>query len=84
MPGVEVVGQRRAGRLPAEQPAGQRERGVGDGTAALAAEAGIAVFRVSFERWVTALPADPPAGDAVPQFVDVVRECLSELRAVTA
>jgi AcrR family transcriptional regulator len=30
-----------------------RERGVGDPTASLSAEAGIAVFRVAFERWTT-------------------------------
>jgi AcrR family transcriptional regulator len=32
--------------------AGLRDRGVADGDAALAAETAIAVFRVSFERWV--------------------------------
>jgi AcrR family transcriptional regulator len=53
-----------------------RERGVGDPTAGLAAEAGIAVFRVGFERWVANL--DGPGLDVV------MREGLAELRAVAA
>lgn len=51
-------------------------RGVGAVTAALAAEAGIAVFRVAVERWVH--DAD---GRTLPQIVD---ELFDELRAVTA
>lgn len=64
-----------------------RQRGVGDPTASLAAEAGIAVFRVAFERWVAVLPAEsdatPIASTDVPLFLDVVHDCLAELRAVT-
>lgn len=53
-----------------------RSRGVGDPAAALAAEAGVAVFRVGFVRWV----AD---GETAPMD-RVLREALGELRAVTA
>ncbi|MCP9953970.1 TetR/AcrR family transcriptional regulator [Actinomadura madurae] len=53
-----------------------RRRGVTDPAAALTAEAGIAVFRVSFERWL----ADPGRGD-LPHHI---RESLDELKAVTA
>jgi AcrR family transcriptional regulator len=53
-----------------------RRRGVADPAASLAAEAGIAVFRIAFERWVTeACQADLPL---------VIRESLDELKAVTA
>jgi AcrR family transcriptional regulator len=51
-------------------------RGVPDPTARLAAEAGIAVFRVAFERWV-----DEPEDRGLAQ---VMREALDELRALTA
>ncbi|MEV4420597.1 hypothetical protein AB0L40_11580 [Patulibacter sp. NPDC049589] len=51
-------------------------RRVGDSRATLAAEAGITVFRVGFERWV-----DP--GEQRPMPV-LMREALQELRAVTA
>lgn len=53
-----------------------RQRGIPDPTASLAAEAGIAVFRVAFERWIS----DPGQAD----FPRVIRESLDELRAVTA
>jgi AcrR family transcriptional regulator len=53
-----------------------RQRGVADLAASLAAEAGIAVFRVAFERWVS------ETGQAdLPQLI---RESLGELKAVTA
>jgi AcrR family transcriptional regulator len=51
-------------------------RGFEDPVAILAAEAGIAVFRVSFERWV-----DPANSKTLE---DVIHESLTELRAVTA
>jgi hypothetical protein len=51
------------------------KRGVTDPAASLAAEAGIAVFRVGFERWINASQGD------LPQFI---RESLDELKAVTA
>ncbi len=55
---------------------GLRGRGVEDPAASLAAEAGIAVFRVAFERWVH-------KGNRrdLPQLI---RKSLGELRAVTA
>ena len=53
-----------------------RRRGVGEPAASLTAEAGIAVFRVAFERWV-----EEPSRSDLPRLV---RESLDELRAVTA
>jgi AcrR family transcriptional regulator len=53
-----------------------RGRGVTDPAASLTAEAGVAVFRVAFERWVGAPdPSDLPS---------VMRASLDELKAVTA
>ena len=51
-------------------------RGVADPAASLAAEAGIAVFRIAFARWVT--------GSGQRDLPHVIRESLDELRAVTA
>jgi AcrR family transcriptional regulator len=53
-----------------------RQRGVGDPAASLTAEAGIAVFKIAFERWVAA-----PDG---PDLTQVMRAALDELKAVTA
>jgi AcrR family transcriptional regulator len=53
-----------------------RRRGVADPAASLAAEAGIAVFRVAFERWIT------ETGEA--DLPRLMRESLDELKAVTA
>jgi AcrR family transcriptional regulator len=53
-----------------------RRRGTTGPIATLTAEAGIAVFRVAFERWVT-----ETAPQELPQLM---RECLEELRVVTA
>lgn len=53
-----------------------RQRGVGDPTATLAAEAGIVVFRVAFERWV--------GDDNQRDLTCLIREALDELRAITA
>ena len=53
-----------------------RKRGVTDPAAGLTAEAGIAIFKIAFERWVNETgPADLP---------ELIRESLDELRAVTA
>ncbi len=52
-----------------------RGRGVGDPAAILAAEAGVAVFRVAFERWV--------APENAHDLGQVMRESMDELRAVT-
>jgi len=53
-----------------------RKRGVAEPAASLAAEAGIAVFRIAFERWVST-----PSARDFPRFI---RESLRDLRAVTA
>jgi AcrR family transcriptional regulator len=53
-----------------------RRRGVDDPAAILTAEAGIAVFRVAFERWV-----DPANRQSLQRLA---REALHELRAITA
>ncbi|GAA1124206.1 TetR family transcriptional regulator [Kribbella jejuensis] len=55
---------------------GLLERGVAPDVAALAAETGVAVFRVSFERWISA-PDDVP-------FADVIQATLKNLAALTA
>ena len=53
-----------------------RRRGVKDLAASLTAEAGIAVFKIAFERWI----------DAANQrdFPALIQESLNELKAVTA
>ncbi len=53
-----------------------RLRGVGDPTASLAAEAGIVVFKLAFERWIN-------EGEQR-DFAHLIRASLDELRAVTA
>lgn len=55
---------------------GLRRRGVTDPDASLAAEAGIAVFRVAFERWI-----DEPGDRDLSQ---IMRESLDQLKALTA
>lgn len=53
-----------------------RQRGVGELAASLTAEAGIAVFKIAFERWIN----DPGHRD-LPRLI---RESLDELKALTA
>jgi len=53
-----------------------RRRGVTDPAASLTAEAGIAVFKVAFERWVS-----QPGQPDLPQLI---RDSLDQLRTVTA
>ena len=53
-----------------------RQRGVADPAATLAAEAGIAVFKVAFARWIT----EPTRGD----LPGLIRKSLDELKSVTA
>ncbi|MFI5694486.1 helix-turn-helix domain-containing protein [Kribbella sp. NPDC051586] len=55
---------------------GLLERGVAPDVAALAAETGVAVFRVSYERWVS-----DPDGESI---VDVIRATLKTLSGLTA
>jgi hypothetical protein len=52
-----------------------RRRGVADLPASLAAEAGIAIFKIAFERW-TGNPNDQPLSDWI-------RECAEEIEVVT-
>jgi AcrR family transcriptional regulator len=52
-----------------------RRRGVADPAASLAAEAGIAVFKVAYQRWADEASQQP--------LREVIRDCLAELRAVT-
>ena len=53
-----------------------RRRGVSDRAASLTADAGIAVFKAAFGRWMREL--------AQQDFAKLIRESLEELRAVTA
>jgi AcrR family transcriptional regulator len=53
-----------------------RQRGVGDPVAALTGEVAIAIFKVSFERWV----ATPDPND----LAQVVRDSLDQLKVITA
>ncbi|WP_327365933.1 TetR family transcriptional regulator [Streptomyces sp. NBC_01217] len=53
-----------------------RRRGVADPAASLAAEAGIAVFKIAFERWIS--------GTDQQDMSQLIRESLDELKAVTA
>ncbi|MEU6405824.1 TetR family transcriptional regulator [Streptomyces sp. NPDC046985] len=53
-----------------------RRRGVQDPAASLTAEAGIAVFKIAFERWV--------APEERRELSPVMRECLRELRTAVA
>ncbi len=54
-----------------------RDRGVPEPEASLAAEAGIAVFRIGFERWVA-------APDGGPELVQVMDELFCSLSATVA
>jgi AcrR family transcriptional regulator len=53
-----------------------RRRGVSDPAAALTAEAGLAVFRIAFARWIAA-----PGG---PDLAALIAESLDELKLVAA
>ena len=53
-----------------------RKRGVSDPAASLTGEAGIAVFKIAFARWLS-----EPGQPGLPQLM---RESFSELKAVTA
>jgi AcrR family transcriptional regulator len=53
-----------------------RQRGVGEPAASLAAEVGVAVFRIGFEGWVNDIGRR--------DLVQLIRESLDELTAVTA
>jgi hypothetical protein len=53
-----------------------RRRGLTDPAASLTAEAGIAVFKIAFERWISETNQR--------DFPRLIRESLDELKAVTA
>ncbi len=53
-----------------------RQRGVKDPAASLTAEAGIAVFKIAFERWIDE--------NNQQEFGQLIQESLDELKAVTA
>ena len=53
-----------------------RDRGVGEPDSSLAAEAGIAVFRVAFAQWI--------AGSERRGYAEIVRALLARLRALAA
>jgi AcrR family transcriptional regulator len=53
-----------------------RERGVRDPGASILGEVAIAIFRISFERWV--------ADSRGPELTELMRQGLTELRALTA
>jgi AcrR family transcriptional regulator len=53
-----------------------RQRGIPDPAASLTAEAGIAVFKIAFERWISL--------DGQQDLPETIREALGELKAVTA
>jgi AcrR family transcriptional regulator len=55
---------------------GLRRRGIRDPAASLAAEVGIAVFRIAFERWIHETDQR--------DLSQIIRESLNELRTVTA
>ncbi|KJK57078.1 TetR family transcriptional regulator [Saccharothrix sp. ST-888] len=59
-----------------------RGRGVTEPAASLAAETGIAVFKVAFERWIN--PVDSADSINQPDLSQLIRESLDELKAVTA
>jgi AcrR family transcriptional regulator len=62
--------------LAAALAEGLRRRGVADPDASLAAEAGVAVLRVAFQRWVS----EPDE----PDLTHIVRDSLSQLKTLTA
>ena len=53
-----------------------RQRGVAEPAASLTAEAGVAVFKIAFERWIS--------GTGQQGLAQLIRESLDELKAVTA
>jgi hypothetical protein len=55
-------------------PSGARSR-AGWSATSLTAEAGIAVFRISFDRWV--------GGDGEPDLVELMRQSFDELKLLS-
>jgi AcrR family transcriptional regulator len=65
--------------LAAALAAALRGRGVADLAASLAAEAGIAVFKIAYLRW-----ADEPGDRGEETLAQLIKQSLAELKAVTA
>jgi len=61
-----------------------RRRGVPDPAASLAAEAGVAVFKVAFLRWADQAAAAADGNGGGPTLAQVIGQSLAELKAVTA
>ena len=74
-PGLQERELLKRASLAAAMADALRARGVAEPTASLTAEAGIAVFKIAFERWVD--------GPSQPELPQLIRESLGELRAVT-
>ena len=67
--------------LGAAVAAALRERGIGEPTAALAAETGVTVFKIGFETWI----ADHNSGRAAPgDLADCIRRAADRLKALAA
>ena len=62
--------------LAAAMSEGLGRRGVPEPAAKLTAETGVAVFKVAFDRWITA-PGDT-------DLAEVIGDSLNELKALTA
>jgi AcrR family transcriptional regulator len=75
-PGLQERELIKLASLAAAMAGALRRRGITEPTASLAAEAGIAVFKVAFERWI----GDTDERD----LAQLIRESLDELKAVTA
>jgi len=75
-PGLQERELIKLASLAASVAGALRARGIGEPAASLAAETGIAVFKVAFERWI----ADGEQRD----LATLLREALDELRLVAA
>ena len=75
-PGLQERELIKLASLASALAAALRQRGVTGPAASLAAEAGIAVFKIAFERWV--------GGTGQPHLPQLIRESFDDLKAVTA
>lgn len=74
-PGLQERELLKLATLVAAMTEALHRRGVPEHTASLAAETGIAVFKIAFARWITGEPS---------RLAELVRESLDQLRTVTA
>lgn len=75
-PGLQERELLKLSRLASASAEALGRRGVAEPAATLAAETGVTVFKVAFDRWV----ADGATGD----YAACVRDALAQLRALTA